>query len=826
MMIRSIDIGNFGAFKDFSWRAQVRDHGENTQYFKKLNIIYGRNYSGKTTLSRILRSYETGTLPPKYKNISFDMTIEQNTYTHKDLSNHSLDIRVYNKDFVTENLQFLSGSNEGEIRPFAILGSENIEIKEKIEKEQTTLGSIENKSGLRYEALHKKKKYDEELKREEQLSNNLKSTHTRFANDIIKSNRDYGDAKYNINKLYKDIEIIQTQSITKLDSYTVNQYQKSLLDTPLPDILFHSATPLSLENLYETSKSLLEKRVIPTKPIQELLDNPELQAWVKTGINLHKNKKSECGFCRSKLSENLFDELSLHFDKNTEEFEKNALKKIKDIEEKIHQVNNQNLPDIDSFYENHKEEYKTINKKINEESKQITENLCALKSILSDRINNPNTIPADSPKKIDETGYRKATEELKELISKNKAKTQSLAKDNEIIRNKLRLNHVLEYMEQISLLDKEAEIKSQVAICESARREWKATINKINNIEENIRKFEHAIKDENKGAEKINALLNHYFGHKFIELRAEKNEDAKFRFSVFRNNIPAFNLSEGECSLIAFCYFIAKLEDTETAGKNLTIYIDDPISSLDSNHIFYIFSLIEKIITAPVKNENQPNTYKYQQLFISTHNLEFLKYLKQISIPKIKINGKDKLDYGTFIIERSNENSKINIMPIYLKEHITEFNYLFHQIFKCKDEPTNNSDCSHFYSFGNNLRKFLEIYLYFKYPSHKMKDTRLQLFFEDDPAVKTIAERITNELSHLDGGFERGMNPIDIPEITKLSNYILEKIRTSDKEQYNALLDSIGVKNITNLPVPPQPGTKGGQAFVDVGAAKADAETV
>jgi wobble nucleotide-excising tRNase len=81
-------------------------------------------------------------------------------------------------------------------------------------------------------------------------------------------------------------------------------------------------------------------------------------------------------------------------------------------------------------------------------------------------------------------------------------------------------------------------------------------------------------------------------------------------------------LSEGECSLIAFCYFMAKLDDIESNGKNLIIWIDDPISSLDSNHVFFVYSLLRAEIV---------EASKYEQLFISTHNLDFLKYLKRLT---------------------------------------------------------------------------------------------------------------------------------------------------------------------------------------------------
>lgn len=145
-----------------------------------------------------------------------------------------------------------------------------------------------------------------------------------------------------------------------------------------------------------------------------------------------------------------------------------------------------------------------------------------------------------------------------------------------------------------------------------------------------------------------------------------------------RDGKSAYNLSEGECSLIAFCYFIAKLEEPESKGKNLIIYIDDPISSLDGNHIFFVFSLIESLIAKPIKNADGSNNYRYKQLFISTHNLDFLKYLKKISIPNEKNGG-----YQSFVIERNGGPSKLALMPAYLRDYITEFNYLFHQIYKC-----------------------------------------------------------------------------------------------------------------------------------------------
>ena len=50
-MFSQVDIDSFGSFAGLSWRKSLKDAGNNVLNFKRLNILYGRNYSGKTTLS-------------------------------------------------------------------------------------------------------------------------------------------------------------------------------------------------------------------------------------------------------------------------------------------------------------------------------------------------------------------------------------------------------------------------------------------------------------------------------------------------------------------------------------------------------------------------------------------------------------------------------------------------------------------------------------------------------------------------------------------------------------------------------------------------------
>jgi hypothetical protein len=63
-----------------------------------------------------------------------------------------------------------------------------------------------------------------------------------------------------------------------------------------------------------------------------------------------------------------------------------------------------------------------------------------------------------------------------------------------------------------------------------------------------------------------------------------------------------------------------------------------------------MFSLIEAVIAKPEK---------YAQLFISAHNLDFFKYLRKLTIPKIGTGNNKKGDLKHLLIERKNKDYTI-----------------------------------------------------------------------------------------------------------------------------------------------------------------------
>jgi len=208
--VKRIDIKNFGSYSSFVWKQKVKSSKNETEDFKKLNILYGRNYSGKTTLSRIFRSFEVGNLPNKILLPDFKILTDNGELTQLDVHKDNLEVRVYNKDFISDNLSFLV-DDEGHISPIAIIGDDNTKIEQQIADKKATLGSVESKDGLYHVHELKKQSYSKLHSKITSLEAKLEKSLTDKANKRpsgIKHQTKFSVSTYNINALKADIDTV------------------------------------------------------------------------------------------------------------------------------------------------------------------------------------------------------------------------------------------------------------------------------------------------------------------------------------------------------------------------------------------------------------------------------------------------------------------------------------------------------------------------------------------------------------------------------------------------------------------------------------------
>ncbi|EHP7837943.1 AAA family ATPase [Campylobacter jejuni] len=798
MKILKFNEINFGSYKNFKW-------GNNLEEFKTINIFYGRNYSGKTTLSRIARSFELKKHNEDFLDGNFKIKLEDGSFlTQNDVINSNLDIRVYNSDFVKENLNYLY-DKKGNIKGFKSIGVEQKDIKESIEKRKEILKT-------RNEKLKDIQANRENISKTQQAK--IKTLNEKLIDKakLVKSepNLIKQGSNYDKRNLENDlIEIKDNINAYILNNEEQNQLIKILEDKEKQNIIFKNTfNKDNFQGIFTYSLKILEKEVI----IKENLTS-ELRKWLEEGLEFHKEHSftQQCKFCNNPLTlERIaWIENNIKDDSGEKEQIEKELKDLLDNFESYKLESKKLLLGIEyeNFYSNYKDIFIGLKEQLGVSIANYNEELLKIEKKLTKKKKDVFT-----PMKLENINdfsdeILQILNKIENLCKENNEYAKNLLSKQDEARKKLRLNEVAKFAKDSDCFAKQDEIKNLGQKLSNMQSTIETEKNEINNYNLEIEKYKEKLSNLETSTSNINKYLKSYFGHNMLELKAKKDDKGQLNgeFEILRNGKQAKNLSEGECSLVAFCYFVASLEDANTKDKNPIIWIDDPISSLDNNHIFFIFSLIENEI---VEKDS------FKQFFISTHNLDFLKYTKRLKKikPKQNENSKKKYEFPQYYfiergIKKSIETSEIKKLPKCLERYTTEFNYLFEQIYKFKNiDDTYNEDLkiSLVYNFGNNLRKFLEIYLFFKYPNEiKSLDKELiKRFFNDtyqsdniDENQKIIAgviNRYQNEYSHLREVLSRGMQPIDIEEAKKIAEFILKTIEQNDKQQYKALVESIG----------------------------------
>ena len=774
-------IKNMATFKDFTWDSSVQNSKNNTVDLNKINILYGRNYSGKTTLSRIFRAIEKKELPPKYENSEFSLIYDdEKIICQNTLKEHDKIIRVFNQDFVKENLRFIF-DDESDITAFAILGEGNEKVEKQLQGLANELGSEEEETGFYGKLALAEKKKNESENELAQAEKSLRKVLVDKAVEIKRENRWLGEISYNLTKIEADIEEIKRNSDTPIDSEKRDELRNLLKEEIKSDAPALPSIDFDFESLIKETKYLVERKITAQKVIEELEEDPQLQTWVLEGRKLHEGERDMCGFCGNTVPEDLYAKLDKHFTKESQDLRAAIDKLVTKIE-----LKKGDIPvDIDqnSIYSAFHQALRKTTQDYKEQSKLYLGSLQSLITQLTKR--KDNIITKRKFESPSTTSYKlliKARTELQSIIIDSNEFSSQLETQQKEAQEALRLYEVSNFVRDSDYDKRKKEIDNLKKRVEVSIQYYQKIKQSVEDQKQEVENLKGELKDEAKGAQKVNELLANDFGHPFLSLVPIKSEDEslpEYHFEVRRGGDKAHNLSEGECNLIAFCYFMAKLNDVETKGSKPIIWIDDPVSSLDSNHIFFVFSLIGSQIVA---------ADRYEQLFISTHSLEFLKYLKRIA------NGKLP---EFFVVEREIEISKISVLPDHIKDYVTEFNYLFHQIYKCATCREMEDENHHiFYNFGNNARKFLEIFLYYRYPDMSNEKKKQERFLGNDPIAQTLIRKLNNEHSHLIGDLEHGSIPMEgcIPEMQKEASFIIKKIKEKDKEQYDSLVESINEK--------------------------------
>ncbi len=556
----------------------------------KINFCYGSNGSGKTTLSNFLGGYKSS---------------EDSAIAWRD--ERELPVVVYNKCFVENNF-----AAREPIRGIFTLGQDSKEAQEYIDKMQAKVNFCQTLIDSYYKSLIG-------------LNSEINDLNDEFTDTCWAVQQIYGPkfrealTGFRASKaLFRDNCL---KEFSKLDAENITDF------TVIEDI-YNAAygtiaqeyplfKPIDIQEVIECEAcSLLDKRISGSSetPIGKFIEYLNASDWVKQGIGFAREAKGKCPYCQQQLPIDVQKDIEGYFDETynkecetVRNFQIRYVTVCNELLERMRDISHTSISFLE--YTLFKAEIEVLaavietNKKTIERKMESPSTLVNIESIkpIAQRINT----------KIDEFNA-------------------AIRRNNEIVQNK-----AAEKMRCKELLWQHMvyELRSSIQHYNDRLKGKKDGIVRLNNkIDEQkaLKKTLNLMIEEKEATmtsvaptvNAINSILDR-FGFKGFQLA--ENTEARGTYKIIRTDgsDAQKSLSEGEYNFITFLYFyhlVYGSQDSTGIATDKVVVVDDPISSLDSNVLFIISTLVRNIL-----NDCKAEKNGIQQIFVLTHNVYFHK---------------------------------------------------------------------------------------------------------------------------------------------------------------------------------------------------------
>lgn len=598
---------------------------------RKINFIFGSNGSGKTTIGRAIEQAEGHT----------DCEITWSGGT-------PLEVMVYNRDFVDRNFNLSSP-----LRGVFTLGENQVQaeaeiatLRPQVEQQITRIAGINTnldgdgqqvgkrkeleavESTFREKAWKQKQKHDDYFQHAfTGVRGNQENFKSKVLNEITNNNAELFDLEY-----------LKSKAKTV---YAANQQQAN----SLPILNFEDL--LALE-----SNTILQKPMVGSQDVSiaALINQLGNADWVKQGLHFHDDANGRCPFCQQPTSTEFANELSQFFND-------------------AYQQDLQEVANLKSKYESAKNTVSAVIASIKESNSVFIDNalFSAEAGLLEDLLGRNLQVILN---KIKEPSRKLALEAIGDLANKLEAHitdaNSKIAAHNQIVANIGSEKTLLTSQIWRFVLN---ELSEDIATYQTSKTLLQTTIQGMENglaaaktrkreLEEQIKGLERQSTSIQPTKDQINSLLR-TFGFTSFKLDIA-NELGQYKISRADGADARKSLSEGEKTFITFLYFYSLIKGAQSAegtSTNRIVVFDDPISSLDSDVLYIVSSLIKGVFE---QVRSQANNIK--QVFVLTHNVYFHKEVSfNVTRPKDRALNEEafwivkKLTTGS-AVERCLEN--------------------------------------------------------------------------------------------------------------------------------------------------------------------------
>ena len=658
-MINSITMKNSATFNDEG--IKIKDLSE-------VNFIYGANGSGKTVISNFLTDYSN----------CADCTVD---WKHA----QEMDTLVYNKKFRDENLKndsipgvFTVGkATREEMKVIKRKEDELATIRQQFIRAKETLEKQKNEKEIKEEEYEEKlwtgvyKKYELNFKEaflgsqyKETFKSKLISEHEKNTSDLL----DFDKLKERANTIF-------------------GKKPETIL--PFQNISFNDVVNIENDEIWQDK--IIGKSDVK---IAQLIQTLNLNDWVNKGRE-YLQDDDVCPFCQEKtITEDFRQQLEDYFD---ELFTKN-ISNIKNYQKKYSELTANIIGQLESIEEKEKNKIETkLGIDIfSANLRTLVNQFNANKNLLENKINEPS-------RSIELSSTKNQLKKIEKLIQS--------ANDQIIQHNKIVDNFQTEkggliksiwkfvtHENRATIVGHKTAISGLNTGIKNIETQQQEKSNEAANLRKEIIELTKNVTSVQPTIDAINATLGIYG---FLNFKIVPSKQDKNQYQIQRENgdLATNTLSEGEITFITFLYFMQLArgsKDEDNVTNNRVLIIDDPISSLDSNVLFIVSTLIKKVI-----KEIKTNEGNIKQLILLTHNIYFHK---QVSFLNGRAEQGIKTKFRYWILRK---NDKISTIQSFGKEN--PINTSYELLWQELNNKKHNSNIT----IRNTMRRIIEYYFKF-----------------------------------------------------------------------------------------------------------------
>ncbi len=562
---------------------------------KKITFIFGKNGTGKSTFTEEIKKMTS----------DYEVSVFQGFNNIID-ENHRLNAVVLGEENMAINAKIEEKKKAIELKEKEIARI-NKNLSEPEIKENSNFWTRRCKAQEKYNAAEKK----------------LTDFYTQSASTIKnKKNPQVAKTSYNKRNFQNDIPsaiLLQDEEKKELIQIIKSEIKMA------PDIVFPQE---DMTQILDEINSILQKTVSERVKVKRIDNNPEKREFAKKGLLLHR-KGEVCAFCGNKITDYVFEELESYFSADeVKEFQMEIVKKIEEMALLTQNISGIKVS-LTDFYPNYVKEAMVMEEEIEKLKKSYTHFIDKLKNALDEK--QKYLFEARNPI-LDEVpvGFTDIEKRYQQLQEKNNGNDIETKKEEAIKR--IRYHYVKQLMDEFDY----SGIKTTLDVLfdEKKKREKEYDDERskiygsgglkedINNIMKEIVDLQNQTKNESILADNINKKLLHMVSFK---LEHFEDDESKGFYKVKDINTEAVRditeLSTGEKNVIAFLYFLEKLNEVkdDAVNKPRVIVFDDPMNSNDDGMQYLIIEELQALMKKLLETDH---------FILLTHNKHFYLNVK------------------------------------------------------------------------------------------------------------------------------------------------------------------------------------------------------